>query len=82
MKKIVLASALAMAMATPAFAHDWDESKMKEKFDMHDTNKDGALSMSEWNAAGGEMFKKADANGDGKVTFEEKKAFKEDKHDD
>ncbi len=78
MKKIILATALALSITAPAFAKS--EADMKSKFDMHDTNKDGALSMAEWDATSKEMFKKADANGDGKVTFEEKKAFKEEKH--
>lgn len=81
MKKIVLASALALAFTAPAFAGDkMSDSEVKEKFNMHDTNKDGYLSKSEWDAAGVEMWKKADTNNDGKISLEEKKALAEKEH--
>ena len=75
--KLILAGAVAaMALTAPAFANEED---MKAKFDMHDTNDDGSLSKAEWDATSAEMWNQADANKDGKVTFEEKKAL-HDKH--
>jgi hypothetical protein len=85
MKTMILASALALAVSAPALANEhWDESKMKEKFEAADTNKDGALSPTEFKTAWpdkADKWAKLDANGDGKVTFEEKKAYKESKHE-
>lgn len=79
MNKLTI-SALTVSLALTAgsaFAGDhW-----KDKFDAADTNKDGALSMAEWNAESNEMFNTLDTNKDGKVTWEEKKAHKQDSHD-
>lgn len=86
MKKLT-ATAVAFTVAltsSAAFAnkHEGDYAKkMEEKFNMADTNKDGAISKDEWNAKSMEMFTKIDENGDGNVTMEEKKAFMKTKHD-
>lgn len=82
MKKIVLASALALAFATPAFAND--DHDVKEKFTAADTNKDGSLSPAEFKAAWpdhADKWAEVDANKDGKVTLAEKEAAHE-KHED
>lgn len=56
--------------------HEGHEDKMAKKWEMMDTNKDGAVSKDEFHNAHMEKFKKMDANSDGKVTKEEKMAFK------
>lgn len=74
-------SALAIVIALSshlALAHgdDW-----KQEFKKADTNKDGSLSMDEWNAHGKEMFKEIDANKDGKISMDEKEAYIKEKHE-
>ncbi len=51
-----------------------DKHKM---WDMMDTNKDGVVSKAEFDKMHQDKFKKMDANNDGKITKEEKKAYKD-----
>lgn len=74
--KLILASALtALTLAAPAFAGH-DGANVKDKFEAADANSDGALTPTEWKAAGWDSDKWAtvDANKDGKVTLAEKEA--------
>lgn len=82
---ILASTAAALAFAAPALAKNHSEADYKAKFEKADTNKDGALDKAEWNAKvqaeSAEKWTKADANSDGKVTWEEKKAMWDKKHD-
>jgi hypothetical protein len=82
---ILASAAAALAITAPAFAGDHSEADYKAKFEAADTNKDGALDKAEWNAKvqseSAKKWTKADANSDGKVTWEEKKAMWDKKHD-
>lgn len=91
MKKLLLASVLAIAVTAPAaFAdehmHDKGIKHAKGKmFEQADTNANGSLSMSEFQdfhaKKSAEWFKKLDKNDDGNLTQEEakegRKAMKE-----
>ena len=69
-----LALTLAVALAAaPALAQQPQPGRF---FDATDTNKDGAISKAEWDAAGRrpEGFAMMDADKDGKVTREEGRA--------
>ncbi len=74
--KISALSALALAIATPAFAegpegappHERDPAKMIERLDV-DAN--GTLSKPEFMAKGAKMFEKMDMNHDGELSVEE-----------
>ena len=69
-----LALALAIALAAaPALAQQPQPGRF---FDATDTNRDGAISRAEWEAAGRrpEGFTMMDLNKDGKVTREEGRA--------
>lgn len=59
---------------------DHEQGDWKAGFDKIDADKDGRISTAEANAAGAAMFKEVDANSDGFVTLEEKKAYYEGKH--
>lgn len=72
----LLATGLAatlIAAATAASAQMPDVGKL---FDAWDSNKDGALTLNEWTAAGRQEdgFKRVDADHDGKITPAELKA--------
>lgn len=76
--KFVLASVLALAVATPAFANmDMSKDDIKAKFNRADTDKDGKITSTEWKAAGWptDKWNAVDANKDGNVTLEEKMAY-------
>lgn len=79
--KILTGVTLAAALATGsvvAMAASGDDATPRhgkwghgERFDMMDTDKDGALSKAELSARGDAMFAKMDIDGDGVVTKEE-----------
>lgn len=73
MKSSLVAVAATLALAGPALAQQPQPGKF---FDATDTNKDGAISKAEWEAAGRrpEGFAMMDSNKDGKVTREEGRA--------
>jgi hypothetical protein len=73
MKSSLFAVAATLALATPTLAQQAQPGKF---FDATDTNKDGALSKAEWEAAGRrpEGFAMMDGNRDGKVTKAEGQA--------
>jgi hypothetical protein len=74
MKSSLFAAAI-LAIASPGFAQQ-APSQPGKFFDATDTNKDGALSKAEWDAAGRrpEGFAMMDTNKDGKVTKAEGQA--------
>lgn len=86
-KTIILAGALMVSAAMPAFANDnWKdlsaserEAKVQEKFNEMDTDRNGALSSAEFQAAGksNEAFSAADSNKNGSVSLAELKNWKE-----
>ena len=82
---ILASAAAALAFAAPAFATEHSEADYQAKFEAADSNDDGALDKAEWNAKvqaeSAKMWTKADANSDGKVTWAEKKAVWDKKHD-
>jgi Ca2+-binding EF-hand superfamily protein len=75
MKSSLVALAATLALAGPAIAQQVAPQPGKF-FDATDTNKDGALSKAEWEAAGRrpEGFAMMDSNKDGKVTKAEGQA--------
>lgn len=83
MKKTIAMMALAMMIATPAFADHTPEhraEKAKAKADYYfnqiDTDKDGKVSKSEHEAFGEKMFSDADTNKDGSISKDEMIAAK------
>lgn len=85
MKLSLLAlSALSLAVAAPAFAHDHGDHKewtVEEKLAKYDTNKDGVLTGTEVGTAKWGKMEAADTNRDGKIDKAELTAWKEAKHD-
>ena len=79
MKKMTLAMmALAMMCASPAFANHADKAKMmaEQCMDKMDSNHDGMVSKAEHDAAGNDMFMKADTDKNGSLSKEEIVAMK------
>lgn len=81
MKKfLMLGTALvALGAISPAFASPDDKGPGKGDrfFAKMDTDGDGVVSKSEFEAHGDEMFSKMDGNGDGKIEKDEAKAAHE-----
>lgn len=85
MKKRIIAflvATIALSTASSALAN---HEHGKEMWDKCDTNKDGFISRDEFMKSKDEHFKKADKNGDGKLSEEEHKEMmkemKEKMHD-
>ena len=83
-KHPILALLALSLMATPALAEHHEGQHGGDKDGRHkammakvDTDKDGKISRAEFQARGEQMFKEADANGDGFITPEEGKAAHE-----
>ena len=76
-RMFALAAAMAVTAAPAALANDpHDGRDVTQKFQSADTDSNGALTPTEWKAAGWDQAKwdKADTDGDGKVTLAEKRA--------
>lgn len=77
MKKMVIVvialSFFSVACSHHKHKHHDHKAHYKKHWKMMDTNKDEVITKDEFNKAHAEMFKKMDANGDGKVTKKEKK---------
>lgn len=77
MKEMWIAAAAAAMMSAPAFAHQEDEAKGKslspqsqmliDRFKLADTNRDGNVSRTEWEAHMKARFAGYDKNHDGKL---------------
>ncbi len=68
--------ATSLAHADPEMHHGQEGGQMAEKmFKEVDTNGDGAISKTEFNAFQARHFKRMDANGDGKITRDEMEAW-------
>jgi hypothetical protein len=81
MLKLLVIPALALLIASPAFAAPGDTpspapntdrpSRANSGIMRYDTNKDGAVERVEWKAGQEARFKRLDANSDGKLTQDE-----------
>lgn len=83
MKKVMMLGAAVLALqAIPALAQekggDYGKPRGEKFFDMHDADKDGVVTESEFLAKAKERFAEMDADKDGKVTKEEAAAKHED----
>lgn len=74
---VALTSGAALAMDDETMMHD----KMKSKFNMMDTDKDGMISKAEYTSAKMKSFDEMDSNNDAMISMEEKKAYKMKMHD-
>lgn len=75
MNKFLAAAALGSALiAGPAFPQDGPRPPRPDPLALADADKDGNVTKDEMLAAVAARFKKSDANGDGKVTAEERAA--------
>lgn len=85
MKKLTASTfAMAIALTSGAAFAEGTTKDMEDKFTKMDTNKDGMVSMTEFNTHGKQWFEQADANDDGMLSMEEKKAsheMKNEEHD-
>jgi Ca2+-binding EF-hand superfamily protein len=81
MLKLLVIPALALLIASPAFAAPGDTpspapntdrpSRTSSGIMRYDTNKDGVVDRAEWKAGQEARFKRLDANNDGKLTQDE-----------
>jgi Ca2+-binding EF-hand superfamily protein len=78
-KLLLLGAAILTVQALPALAEDGGKKgeKHMKMFEAQDTDKDGAISESEFQAFTKKRFDEIDGNKDGKVTKEEAKTHHE-----
>ena len=75
---VFLCASIAFAMGVPTSAAESSaeqRSRFQRLFDTNDANRDGFVSLDEFQARSAEVFKNIDTNGDGKVSPEEMKAY-------
>ena len=87
LRKTLLSAAMLGAFAVPALAEDHPaaaghEGMPKMEFkNPADTDGDGVLSRAEFDAANAKRFAEMDKDGDGKISKEEHKAFRDTKRE-
>jgi Ca2+-binding EF-hand superfamily protein len=89
MKKLILMTAAAVFVISPAMADDHkgkkDGKKLEEMFKSTDSDSDGMISLDEYLAhveeKAGKKFSEKDTNDDGMVSMDEAKAYNEMKKD-
>ena len=80
-KALIFQILIAIALITPAFAHDVDHDQFeRDHFDRVDTNRDGYISPAEHSTFWSQMFAKSDINSDGKISYDEFLAAKRAEH--
>ena len=76
-KTMILASVLAVAIATPALANEVKtDEKAKHYFQKMDTDGNGIVSKAESDSFGQKMFDETDTNNDNALSLDELKAQK------